>query len=106
MTGPPRIDIVPSMSEQPVSTAPVSWPLRQLGRLFLSAAAGVAVGLAATALPSKTRIVFGLDMSLVAFVALTYVLMSVTTADECVAMANQKQRIRHTEVIASIVITL
>src|SRR5262249_56073767 len=33
-------------------------------------------------------------------------LMGVTTADGCVEMANQKQRIRHTEVIASIVITL
>jgi len=95
------------MSEQPVLTAtPVSWTLRQLGRLFLSAAAGVAVALAAAALPSKTRIVFGLDVFLVTFVALTYVLMSVTTADQCVAMANEKQRIRHTEVIASILITL
>jgi uncharacterized membrane protein len=106
LPGPPSIDIVPSMSEQPIPTAPVSWPLRQLGRLFLSAAAGAAVVLAASALPSKTRIVFGLDMFLVAFVALTYVLMAVTTADECIAMANQKQRIRHTAVIASIVITL
>jgi len=95
------------VSEQPVPTAtPVSWPLRQLGRLFLSGAAGAAVALVATALPSKTRIVLGLDAFLVTFVALTYVMMSVTTADQCVAMANQKQRIRHTEVIASIVTTL
>jgi len=74
--------------------------------LFLSGAAGAAVALVATALPSKTRIVLGLDAFLVTFVALTYVMMSVTTADQCVAMANQKQRIRHTEVIASIVTTL
>jgi uncharacterized membrane protein len=95
------------MNKQPVPTAsPVPWPLRQLGRLSLSVAAGAAVALATTALPSKTRIVLSLDAALVTFVALTYVMMSVTTADQCVAMANQKQRIRHTAVIASIVTTL
>src|SRR5215472_15578286 len=95
------------MSEQRVPTvAPTPWPLRQLGRLFLSALAGVAAALAATALPSATRIILGLDVFLVLFVVLSYVMMSVTTADQCVTMANQKQPIKHTGVIASIVATL
>ena len=93
------------MSEQPTAS-PVSWSLRQLGRVFLSAVAGAAVALAATALPNKTRVVLGLDAFLATFVALTYVMISGTTADQCVAMANQKQPIRHTEVIASIATTL
>jgi uncharacterized membrane protein len=100
-------DIVPTLSEQPVSTvALVPWPLRQLGRVFLSAVAGAVLALATTALPSETRIIFGLDVFLVSLVALTYVMMSVTTADHCVAMAKQRQPIRHAEVIASIVATL
>ena len=74
--------------------------------MFLSGVAGAAVALAATALPGKTRVVLGLDAFLVTFVALTYVMISGTTADQCVAMANQKQPIRHTEVIASIATTL
>jgi len=95
------------MSEQRVpSVTPIPWPLRQLGRLFLSAVAGAAVALAATALPDATRVILGLDVFLVLFVALSYVMMSVTTADQCVTMANQKQVIRHTGVIASIVATL
>lgn len=98
---------MPPISEQAVSTAaPAPWPLRQLGRLFLSAVAGAVVALLATALPTETRIILGLDVFLVTLVALTYVMMSVTTVDQCVAMANQKQPIRHTEVIASIVATL
>jgi|SRR5215472_2895225 len=95
------------MSEQRVPTvAPTPWPLRQLGRLFLSALAGVAAALAATTLPRETRIILGLDVFLVLFVVLSYVMMSVTTADQCVTMANQRQRIRHTGVIASIVATV
>jgi uncharacterized membrane protein len=95
------------MSEQPVpSVTPITWPLRQLGRLFLSALAGSAVALAAMTLPRATRIILGLDVFLVLFVVLSYVMMSVTTADQCFAMANQKQPIRHTGVIASIVATL
>jgi uncharacterized membrane protein len=95
------------MSEQPFpSVTPIPWPLRQLGRLFLSALAGSAVALAATALPRATRIILGLDVFLVLFVVLSYVMMSATTADQCVTMANQKQAIRHTGVIASIVATL
>ena len=100
-------NFMPPLSEQPVSTAALGpWPLRQLGRLFLSAVAAAVVALVATALPSETRIIFGLDVFLVTLVALTYVMMSVTTADQCVAMAKQKQSIRHTEVIASTVATL
>jgi uncharacterized membrane protein len=74
--------------------------------LFLSAAAGAAVALAATALPLETRIILGLDAFLVTFVALTYVLMSVTTAEQCAAMVKQQARMRHTEVIAATLTTL
>jgi uncharacterized membrane protein len=96
-----------TMNEKPASTVtPVAWPLRQVGRLFLSAIAGAVVALAATGLPSETRAIFGLDVFLVSLVTLTSVMMSVTTTDQCVAMANQKQPIRHTEVIASVVATL
>ena len=78
----------------------------QLGRLFLSAAAGTAVGLAATVLPGETRIILGLDVFLIALVTLAYVMMSVTTPDQYVVIAKQKQPIRHSEVIAAIVATL
>jgi uncharacterized membrane protein len=95
------------MSEQRIpSVTPVPWPFRQLGRLFLSALAGAAVALAATALPYATRVILGLDAFLVLFVVLSYMMMSVMTADQCVTMANQKRPIRHTGVIASIVATL
>ena len=54
------------MNEQWVSSVtPIPWPLRQLDRLFLSALAGAAVALAATALPYATRIILGLDVFLV-----------------------------------------
>jgi len=95
------------MTEQPAPTSkPVPWPMRQLARLFLSAATGAAVGLAAGSLIAETRIILGLDVFLVALVVLTYVMMSVTTAEQCVAMAKQKQPIRHAEVVASIVATI
>jgi uncharacterized membrane protein len=75
--------------------------------LSLSAAAGAAVALAAaTALPPETRIILGIDVFLVTFVVLTYVMMSVATAEQCLAMAKQKEWIKHTGVIASIVATL
>jgi uncharacterized membrane protein len=95
------------MSEQPVSSVtPTPWPLRQLGRLFLSALAGAAAALVVTGLPRATRIILGLVVFLVLFVVLSYVMISVTTADQCATMANRKQPIRHTGVIASIVATL
>jgi uncharacterized membrane protein len=95
------------MSEQPASAVtPVAWPLRQGSRVFLSAVAGAVVALAATALPRETRVILGLDVFLVSLVALTCVMMSFTTTDQCVAMANERQAIRHTEVIASILATL
>jgi uncharacterized membrane protein len=68
--------------------------------------AGAVVALAVTALPSETRIILGLDVFLGSLVALTCVMMSVMTTDQCVAMAKQNQTIRHTEVIASILATL
>jgi len=99
--------IVPPMSKHPVSTAiPIPWPLRQLGRVCLSAVAGAVVALAATTLPGETRIILGLDVFLVTLVMLTCVMMSVTTAEQRVAMAHQKQSIRHTEVIAAVLATL
>jgi len=89
-----------------VAASPVPWPLRQLPRLLLSAVAGAAVGQAALSLPAETRIILGLDVFLVTVVALTYVMMSVMTAEQCVVLAKQKQPIQHTEVIASIVATV
>jgi uncharacterized membrane protein len=67
---------------------------------------GAVVALAATALPRGTRVILGLDVFLVLFVALSYAMTSVMTADQCIATANQKQPIRHTAVIASIVATV
>jgi hypothetical protein len=79
------------MSEQQAPTPTAGpWALRQLGRLFLSAVAGAAVGLAATVTPGETRVIIGLDVFLVTLVALTYVMMSVTTVDQCVLMAKQR----------------
>jgi uncharacterized membrane protein len=95
------------MSDQPVATAaPVPWPLRQLGRLFIAAAAGAAVGFAATALPRETRIIVGLNVFLITLIALTCVMMSVATVDQCVGIAKRKQPIRHADAIASILATL
>jgi uncharacterized membrane protein len=49
----------------------------------------------------------GLDAFLVTLVALTYVMMSVTTAEQCLAIIKrQAAPIGHTEVIASILATL
>jgi uncharacterized membrane protein len=95
------------MSDQPVSTAtPVAWPLRQLGRLFLSAVAGAAVALAAVALPRETRSIVGLDVFLITLVLLTATMVSVATVDQCIAIAKQKQPIRHADALASIAATL
>ena len=95
------------MSQQSVlSVRPVPWPLRQLGRLLLSAVAGIAVVLVATALPAETRAILGLNVFLITLVALTCVMMSTATANQCAAMAKQRSAITHTEVIASIVATL
>jgi uncharacterized membrane protein len=88
------------------TASPVPWPLSQPGRVLLSAVGGGIVALTATALPHETRIIVGLDVFLVTFVALTYRLMSVMTADQCAAMAKRRTTIRHTGVIASIVATL
>ena len=103
----PRSKSSHAMSEQRVSTVPaIPWPLRQLGRFLISALGGAAVALVATALPRQTRIIFGLDVFLVGFVALTCVLMSNTTGEQCAAMAEQRAPIRHTALIASVLATL
>jgi uncharacterized membrane protein len=95
------------MNEQRVHNPTlVPWPLRQLGRVFLSAAAGCTVGLAASALPQETRIILGLDAFLATLVALTCVMVSAGTADKCALIANRPARIQHTAVIASIAATL
>jgi len=96
-----------AMSEQHLPTVTtIPWPLRQFGRLLLSALAGAAVALAATALPRQTRIIFGLDVFLVSFVALTSVLVSTTTGAQCAAMAEQRAPIRHTALIGCVLATL
>jgi uncharacterized membrane protein len=95
------------MSEQLVPTATlIPWPLSQPGRVLLSAIGGGIAALTASALPYETRIILGLDVFLVILVALTYLMMSVMTADLCAVMAKQRTPIRHTGVIAAIVATL
>jgi len=88
------------------TAGPVPWPLSQPGRVLLSALGGGIAALPASALPRETRIILGLDVFLIIFVALTYLLSSVMTADQCVVMAKLRTRIRHTGVIAAIVATL
>jgi uncharacterized membrane protein len=85
---------------------PAPWVLRQVGRFFASAVAGGGAGLLTTALPQQTRIIFGLDVFLVSFVVLTYVLMSTATQEQCALLAEQRAPIRHTALIASILVTL
>jgi len=95
------------MTEELVPTAnPVPWPLSQPGRVLLSAMGGGIAALTASALPHETRVILGLDVFLVILVALTYLMMSVMTADQCAVMAKLRTPIRHTGVIASIVATL
>lgn len=89
---------------QPNAT-PLPWPLRQAGRLLAPAAAGGVVVLTTSALPGETRIVLGLDVFLLSFVVLTYMLMSVSTAEKCAAMAKH-MAVRHRGLIASIVTSL
>jgi uncharacterized membrane protein len=80
--------------------------LRQLGRLFFSAVAGAAAGLAAAALPRETRIIVGLDVFLVTLIVLTCVMVSVATVDQCIVIAKHKQPIQHANALASIAATL
>jgi len=82
------------------------WLLRPVGRFLASAVAGVGAGLVTTALPHQTRIVVGLNVFLVSLVALTYVLMSTATQEQCALMAEQRTPIRHTALIASVLATL
>jgi len=95
------------MNEQTIPTAkPIPWLLRQDGRLCASTVAGAGAALATSALPIQTRIIFGLDVFLVSFVALAYLLVSVATGQQCAAMAEQRAPIRHTALIASVLATL
>jgi len=91
------------MSETP---GPVPWPLSQPGRVVLSVLGGGIAALTATPLPNETRIILGLDVFLVIFVALVYLMMSVMTAHHCAVMARLRTPVRHTGVVASIVATL
>lgn len=94
------------MNDKPLLTAiPLPWPLRPVGRLLVPAVAGCVAGLTTTALPDKTRIVLGLDVFLLVFVVLTYVLMSVSTAEKCAVMAKQ-MAMRQTGLFASILTSL
>jgi len=95
------------VDEQPVPTASaIVWPLRQVGRLFLSAVAGAGAAMMITTLPRETRVIVGLDAFLATLVALMVVMMSVGTAAQCARMAKERVRIRHTELIAAVVATL
>jgi uncharacterized membrane protein len=90
------------MSETP---GPVLWPLSQPGRVLLSAVGGIAA-LTAAPLPRETRIILGLDVFLVIFVALSCLLTSVMTAGRCAVMAKRRDPVRHTGVVASVTATL
>jgi uncharacterized membrane protein len=67
---------------------------------------GVVAGALGLVLPRETRIILGLDAFLVTLVALTYVMASVVTANQCMAMARQRPAIRHTTVIGCLLATL
>jgi uncharacterized membrane protein len=88
------------------SARPAPWLLGPVGRLLASAIVGAGAGLVTTALPHQTRIIFGLDVFLVSLVALTYVLMSTATQEQCALMAEQRAPIRHTALFASVLATL
>lgn len=92
------------MSDKPGAIS-LPWPLRQVGRLLVAAAAGGIAVLTTTALPGATRIVLGLDIFLLSFVALTYVLVSVSTGERCAVLAKHLT-MRHTDLIASIMTSL
>jgi uncharacterized membrane protein len=95
------------MNEQAVRIATLlPWSLRPYGRLCLSAAAGVIAAWMAAPLPSETRIILGLDVFLVSYVVLTFLMMTVATKDQCAVVAIQQAPMRHTGAIASMVATL
>jgi uncharacterized membrane protein len=95
------------MSGPPASTAgTVTWLLRPLGRLFASLVAGAASVLVTTSLPRETRIILSLDVFLLTFVALTYVLMSVITGEQCAVLGRQRAPFRHTGFVASVIATV
>jgi len=95
------------MTEQlPSTTGPVPWLLRPVGRVCAAAVvAGVSV-LATTALPREMRIILSLDLFLLTFVTLTYIMMSVITEEQCVALASQKLVVQHAGFLASVVATI
>jgi len=94
------------VNDKPLLTAiPLPWPLRPVGRLLVPALAGGVAALTTTALPDKTRIVLGIDVFLMGFVVLTYVLTTVSTAEKCAILAKQMP-IRHTGLVASILTSL
>jgi len=75
-------------SEQLLSTSsPVPWLLRPLGRVLASVVAGGACLLATKSLPRETRIILSLNLLLLTFVTLVYVLMSIATAEQCADLA-------------------
>ena len=95
------------MNEQPASPAKSVTPLlRPLGRVFAAAVVGGAALLTTTAMPRETRIILSLDLFLFTFVALTFVLMSVITEEQCAALARQKVAVRHAGFVASVVATI
>lgn len=94
------------MSEQlPSSANPVTPLLSPFVRLFAAAVVGGASLLATTALPRQTRIILGLDLFLLTFVVLTYVLASVITEEQCAALARQKVAVQHVRFVATVVAT-
>jgi len=94
------------MSEPSPSPAKSVTPLlRPLGRVFVAAVVGGVSVLTITALPRETRIILSLDLFLLTFVTLTFVLMSVITEEQCAALERQKVAVGHAGFLAAVVAT-
>ena len=83
---------------------PVPWLLRPSGRILASVSVSAVCWLATSALPRETRVILSLDVLLLTFVALVYVLMSVATAEQCVDLAKKGRRLEKQAVLVATVL--
>lgn len=81
------------------------WLLRPLGRVVASACVGGLSFLATGALPRETRLILSLDLLLLTYVTLIYVLMSVVTAQQCADLAMRGRRLEKKSVVVATVLT-
>jgi len=76
------------MSELPFPSArPVPWLLRPHNRPLVSVLVGGACMVATTRLPRETRFILSLDLLLLTYMTLLYVLTSMATAEQCANLA-------------------